>query len=112
MMMSPGKLILSLISGVLLCAVSLTLAQYSLTALGSLAACCTTLAYLPQVIMIIRSKDTRSISLHMYALMVFGVFCWFIYGMKVNDTPVMLANAITLLLSMIILVMKLGEKVK
>ncbi|MBC7002399.1 SemiSWEET transporter [Photobacterium sp. BZF1] len=108
--MDTKTLTVSIICGSVLATLSLWVADYSLAALGSLAACCTTLAYLPQVIKIIRSKDTQSISLHMYALMVFGVFCWFIYGMKVNDTPVMLANAITLLLSMVILIMKLSER--
>nr|WP_086940592.1 SemiSWEET transporter [Thaumasiovibrio occultus] len=85
------------------------LASANITLLGSIAAVCTTFAYLPQVIKTIRTRDTRSISLYMYALMVFGVFCWFIYGYTVKDFPVMMANAITLLLSSVILLLKIRE---
>lgn len=80
------------------------------TMLGSLAAACTTLSFLPQVLHTIRTKDTAGISLAMYVLFVFGILCWLIYGLISHDLPLMLGNGITLVLSSIVLLMKLKSK--
>ncbi|AXY01976.1 glutathione synthetase [Vibrio alfacsensis] len=72
------------------------------TILGYIAATCTTCAFIPQVMHILKTKDTSSISLGMYTIFILGVFLWMTYGFIVADLPVMLANAITLLLASII----------
>lgn len=74
--------------------------------LGYIAALCTTLSFIPQVVYILKTKDTSSISLSMYVTFVFGVFCWLIYGVMKNDIPLLLANLITFILSGIILILK------
>jgi MtN3 and saliva related transmembrane protein len=66
----------------------------------------TTLAFLPQVIKTLRTKDTRSISLGMYALFTAGVFLWLLYGVRLHALPMILANGITLLLSFVLLIAK------
>lgn len=76
-------------------------------AIGAIAACCTTASFLPQVLQIVRTGDTRAISLPMYVLFVTGVSCWLIYGLLRSDGPVVVANAITTLLSGTVLVLKL-----
>lgn len=66
----------------------------------------TTLALVPQVIKTLRTRETRSISLGMYLLFTIGVFLWFLYGVQLHAMPMILANGITLLLSIILLVAK------
>lgn len=74
--------------------------------LGYLAAILTTSAFVPQAIKTIRSKDTRAISLWMYMVFTAGVAFWLAYGVTLGSWPVILANAVTLLLSATILALK------
>lgn len=78
--------------------------------LGYLAAFGTTASFLPQVIHTLRTRDTRSISLGMYALFTFGVGMWLIYGFLENDLPLIVANAITLCLASTILGIKIKHR--
>jgi MtN3 and saliva related transmembrane protein len=66
----------------------------------------TTVAFLPQVVKTLRTRDTRSISLGMYLLFTTGVFLWLVYGIRLHALPMILANGITLLLSFVLLVAK------
>lgn len=77
--------------------------------IGFIAAFLTTISFLPQVIKIIISKDTESISLFMYLAFVTGVACWLIYGIYLNSMQIILANAVTLFLSGIILMLKIKD---
>ncbi|MCA9731483.1 MAG: SemiSWEET transporter [Deferribacteres bacterium] len=78
-----------------------------ITAIGLFAALCTTTAFLPQAIKTIRTKQTRDLSLRMYILQATGNFSWFIYGFITFNIPIMLADSITSILVVTILVMKL-----
>ena len=82
------------------------------TLLGYVAACCTTCAFIPQVLHIVKTRDTRSISLQMYAIFVLGVSLWLGYGVIVNDKPLLIANAITLMFSSVILAMKIKDTLR
>ena len=77
--------------------------------IGFAAASLTTLSFLPQTIQIIKTRDTKSISLVMYIMFVSGVALWLTYGMYKGDKPLIFANTITLILSSVILVFKLNE---
>jgi MtN3 and saliva related transmembrane protein len=77
------------------------------TLVGSMAAACTTIAFLPQVVRILRTKHTRDLSLTMYAIFSFGVFCWLIYGFLAGSAPIIIANGVTFALSIYIISMKL-----
>jgi len=77
------------------------------TLLGFAAACCTTIAFVPQVVRTWRTRSTRDISLAMFVVMTTGVLLWLIYGLLVHDRPLVVANGVTFVLSMTILVMKL-----
>lgn len=78
--------------------------------IGFLAAVCTTLAFVPQALKTIRSKDTASISLWMYVIFTFGVFMWLVYGLALGNLPLILANAVTFVLAATILAFKLKYK--
>ena len=84
--------------------------EFILTYIGFFAAFCTTIAFLPQAIKVYKTKSTKDISLYMFLIFTIGVLSWFIYGLIINDWPVILANAVTLFLSFFILVYKLKFK--
>jgi len=75
--------------------------------LGYIAGVLTTLAYLPQVLKILRHKGTKDISLGMYVMLCTGIGCWILYGIGLRSSPIILANAVTLALAGIILVAKI-----
>lgn len=75
--------------------------------IGAVAAVMTTLAFLPQVLHILKSRDTRGISGTMYSIFTAGVFLWLIYGCLIGAWPVIIANALTFILAATILVLKL-----
>ena len=77
------------------------------TLIGFLAAFCTTLAYVPQVVKTWRTRSTDDLSLHMYLLMVTGLALWLVYGLAVGDAPLIASNATTLALAGSILLVKL-----
>lgn len=78
--------------------------------LGFLAALFTTSAFIPQAIKTIKTKNTKDLSLVMYLIFSLGVFLWLIYGIKINDLPVIIANGTTLVFAIIILVYKIKYK--
>jgi len=71
------------------------------------AATLTTAAFLPQALHIIRYKDTRAISLHMYVAFATGVLLWMVFGLLIGNLPIVISNAITLGLALAIIAMKL-----
>lgn len=74
---------------------------------GYVAALMTTLAFVPQALKTIRTRDTRSISLGMYVVFTAGIALWLIYGIALDSMPMILANIVTFLLSATILGLKL-----
>ena len=74
---------------------------------GYLAAAMTTLAFVPQALKTIRTRDTRSISLGMYVVFTIGIAFWLVYGIALGSTPMILSNIVTFLLSATILGLKL-----
>jgi MtN3 and saliva related transmembrane protein len=80
------------------------------TILGYLAGAMTTLAFLPQLIKVIRSRSTRDISLAMFIVICTGIFFWLVYGILINSLPIILANAVTLVIAGTILILKFRYK--
>lgn len=74
---------------------------------GYLAAAMTTLAFIPQAVQTIRTRDTRSISLGMYVVFTIGIAFWLVYGIALGSMPMILSNIVTFLLSATILGLKL-----
>ncbi len=80
------------------------------TIIGLAAAACTTFSFLPQAIKVIKTKQTKDLSLVMYSVFTTGVLLWLMYGISVNDIPLIIANSITLIFAMTILIMKIRYK--
>ena len=74
---------------------------------GSLAACLTTAAFVPQAWLSFKTRDVSGISLGMYSVFTVGVALWLAYGLLLHAWPLIIANTITLALALAILVMKL-----
>ena len=74
---------------------------------GYVAALMTTLAFVPQALKTIRTRDTRSISLGMYVVFTAGIALWLVYGIALDSMPMILSNIVTFLLSATILGLKL-----
>lgn len=75
--------------------------------IGSVAGISTTGAFLPQVIRAWRTRSTTDISLGMFLLTVFGLFLWLIYGLELNDWPLIATDAVSLILAVTVLGLKL-----
>ncbi len=81
--------------------------------LGYAAAALTTASFIPQAWLSFRTGDVSGISLGMYACFTVGVALWLAYGVVLGAWPIVVANAVTLVLALAILVMKLrGLKVR
>lgn len=77
---------------------------------GYCAAFLTTIAFIPQAIQSWRTRDLSGVSVGMYGLFTIGVGLWLIYGLIIEKWPLILANALTFVLALSILVLKLRTK--
>ena len=73
---------------------------------GYLAAILTTAAFLPQLIKTLKTKKADDVSLITLIMFIIGVFSWIIYGYKIASKPILIANLITLILNLSILISK------
>lgn len=79
------------------------------TLIGYLAAFLTTASFVPQAIKTIRTRDTEGISVLMYLGFTAGVFFWMVYGVMREDPVIILANSLTFLLALPILLIALSN---
>ena len=75
--------------------------------IGYVAATLTTCSFVPQALHTFRTRDVSGISLGMYSVFTTGVALWLAYGVVLQAWPIVIANAITLVLASAILGMKL-----
>ncbi len=80
------------------------------TILGLVAATFTTAAFVPQAVKIIKTKHTKDISIVMYSMLMVGIILWLIYGIMLEELPIILTNSVTLIFTSIILGLKLKYK--
>ena len=81
-----------------------------ITIIGLTAAAFTTIALLPQLIKVWKTKLTKDISTGMFSLYCGGVFLWFVYGVYLNDIPIMIANSLAFIQALVILMLKTKYK--
>ena len=77
------------------------------TAVSAIAAVLTTAAFIPQAYKIIRSRETAGVSIWMHITFAAGVSFWFALGILLWNWPMMIANAVTFILTLVIIAMKL-----
>jgi MtN3 and saliva related transmembrane protein len=75
--------------------------------LGWIAGTLTTIAFFPQVLKTWRSKSAKDVSLVMMVTFCIGVFLWLVYGLAIQALPVVACNAVTLILAVLIVILKI-----
>jgi MtN3 and saliva related transmembrane protein len=79
----------------------------TIDAIGYAAAALTTCAFIPQVVKSWHTRSTGDLSGTMLVVFTAGIVLWLAYGLSVGAWPVILANAVTLVLSGTLVMMKL-----
>ena len=74
---------------------------------GYFAAILTTAAFLPQLIKTLKTKKADDVSLVTLIMFISGLGSWIIYGYKISSFPILLANIITFILNLLILISKI-----
>jgi MtN3 and saliva related transmembrane protein len=77
------------------------------TLLGFAAGILTTISFVPQVLHAWRSKRCDDLSWGMLLSFSAGVVLWLVYGLRLWAMPVIVANAVTLALLLVIMKMKI-----
>tara|TARA_B100000212_G_scaffold215290_1_gene162836 strand:- start:56 stop:322 length:267 start_codon:yes stop_codon:yes gene_type:complete len=81
--------------------------SFSIEFFGYFAAILTTLAFLPQLIKTLKTRKAEDVSLITLIMFLTGVLSWIIYGYKISSTPILIANIITFILNLLILIFKI-----
>lgn len=84
--------------------------QASIVYLGYFAGAITVLSFLPQVIRAWRTRQTRDLSMGMFALLVTAGSLWMVYGAVNRDWPVVATNAGMVALNGALVVAKMRYK--
>ena len=77
------------------------------TSIGLVAGTITSMAAVPQVIKTLRTRHARDISIWQPLLLSIGVALWMVYGMLINDLPLILANIVPLICNVLLCGLKL-----
>ncbi len=80
--------------------------------IGIVAGCFTAIAMIPQLIKIIREKKAGQISLVMISILITGLSFWVWYGIMQNDYPVIITNAFSIVVNLLIVFFSLRYKNK
>ena len=64
------------------------------------------ITFIPQVILAYKSKSVGDLSLGMLLIVFTSVIVWLVYGIYLNLLPVIIANSVILLLSLVLLYFK------
>jgi MtN3 and saliva related transmembrane protein len=83
----------------------------TITIVGFLASLLSILNQFPQAIKVMRSKDTGSISLLMYCIVVAAISLWLAYGILLKDGPLIFANALSLIPIVYIFIIKMKNTI-
>jgi len=70
------------------------------------------LSLFPQVLKVLRTKSTKDISREMFLLLATSIFLWLIYGILLNNFPIILANFFGFIQAFIILFFKIENQLR
>ena len=77
--------------------------------IGIIAAILTTSAFIPQVYKIYKEKKAQGVSLTMYLIMFVGVLLWLVYGVLIGSIAIIVANSVTAVLQLFVIIFKLKK---
>jgi MtN3 and saliva related transmembrane protein len=75
-------------------------------ALGFAAGALTTIAFVPQVYRIVKTRSAHDISWLMFGIFSVGIVLWLWYGIRAGALPLIAANLVTLCLAVTVLFLK------
>ncbi len=78
-----------------------------ITVIGLVAGILTTGSFIPQIVKIMSHKSAEDVSLLMFLIIGCGQILWLVYGIYINSLPVLLANAVSVLLISFVITLKL-----
>ena len=84
--------------------------SFNIELIGFIAAILTTVAFIPQVYKVWQTKSVSGMSLTMYLIFFCGVLLWLVYGLIINSLSMIIGNAVTIVLTLIILYFLLRSK--
>ena len=84
--------------------------EINIEIIGLIAAVFTTSSFFPQVLKIWKTKQTKDISTTMYIAMMIGTCFWLTYGILINSLAIIVANIISGLLVLFVLIFKLVNR--
>tara|TARA_Y100000589_G_scaffold242599_1_gene230161 strand:- start:191 stop:457 length:267 start_codon:yes stop_codon:yes gene_type:complete len=82
--------------------------QINVEIFGYFAAVLTTIAFIPQLLKTVISKKADDVSLTTLIMFLTGVGSWIIYGFRIQSNPILIANIITFILNLLILIFKIN----
>jgi MtN3 and saliva related transmembrane protein len=74
--------------------------------IGGVGAVCTTVAFVPQLVRVWKLKRAEEISGAFFLLFTVGIVIWLVYGVLIDSWPIIIANAVTIVIATAILVLK------
>jgi len=77
------------------------------TSIGLIAGTLTSLAAIPQLVKTLKTRHVRDLSIWQPLLLTIGVALWMIYGILINDLPLIIANITPLLCNALLIGMKI-----
>ena len=83
-----------------------------ITLIGFTAAAMGGISLFPQVLKVLKTKSTKDISREMILLLAGSIFLWLIYGILLNNIPIIVANSFGLIQAIIILFFKINNQLK
>ena len=84
--------------------------NWNVELIGVIAAVLTTFGFVPQLVKTVKTKNVEGISLSMYLVMFLGLIFWLTYGFLIDSFAIKLANIVSGVLVLILIVLKVLYK--
>jgi MtN3 and saliva related transmembrane protein len=81
-----------------------------MTMIGLAAAALGGISLFPQLLKVLQTKSTKDISLGMIIIFSSSIFLWLVYGILMENSPIIIANFFGFIQALIILLFKLKYK--
>lgn len=84
----------------------MTLSSTWIEVIGGVAAVCTTVAFVPQLVRVWKLRRAEEISGAFFLLFTVGISIWLVYGIFIDSWPIIVANSVTIVIAGAILFLK------
>ncbi len=74
------------------------------TIIGTIAGILTSISMLPQLIKVVREKEVENLSWGMIVVLLSGVSLWVVYGVMKYELPIIVSNAFSVLVNLMLLI--------